>query len=515
MTTLTPAATPTADEPAVHTSRVRVAIVGSGFSGLGMAIQLLRDGVDDFVILERAGDVGGTWRDNSYPGCACDVPSHLYSFSFEPNPRWTRTFSPQAEIWTYLRHCARKYGVLPHVRFNHEVRDAHWDEAEQRWHIETSQGLFVAQVLIAATGALSDPSIPSLPGLESFQGKVFHSARWDHSYDLSGRRVAVIGTGASAIQFVPRIQPQVAQMHVFQRTPAWIMPHPDRPLREWERRVYRLLPALQLAMRAGIYWGRETFVIGFLRNRMALATRMAKRHLRAQVPDRALRARLTPDYTIGCKRILISDEFYPALQQPNVELVTDGVAEVRERSVVTADGTEREVDTIIFGTGFRVTDMPVASRIRRGDGARLADVWQGSPQAYVGSAVEGFPNLFLMLGPNTGLGHTSQVVMIESQIAYVAGAVRHMRAHDVATLQVRPQAQAAYNAEVQSRLQGTVWNSGGCRSWYLDRNGRNSTLWPGTTWSFRTRTRRFDPRDYLVRVAAPAAELVGQGAPGD
>jgi cation diffusion facilitator CzcD-associated flavoprotein CzcO len=492
-------------EPQSEVAHVRVAIVGSGFSGLGMAIALLRDGVDDFVVLERAGDVGGTWRDNTYPGCACDVPSHLYSFSFEPNPAWTRTFSPQAEIWDYLRHCARKYGVLPHVRFGHELRDACWDAQRRRWIVETSRATLTAQVLIAATGALSDPSIPTLPGLESFPGTVFHSARWDHDHDMHGRRVAVIGTGASAIQFVPRIQPQVAQMHVFQRTPPWIMPHPDRALRGWERRVYRTLPALQLAMRSGIYWARETFVLGFLRNRMALASRIARRHLAAQVRDPALRARLTPDYTIGCKRILISDDFYPALQQPNVEVVTDRIAEVREHSIVTADGVERDIDTIIFGTGFQVTDMPVAGQIRRGDGARLSDVWQGSPQAHLGSVVAGFPNFFMMLGPNTGLGHTSQVVMIESQIAYVSDALRHMDARGVGTLEVRPEVQAAYNREVQARLQGTVWNSGGCRSWYLDRNGRNSTLWPGSTWSFRTRTRRFQAEDYVLRAPVPAA----------
>jgi cation diffusion facilitator CzcD-associated flavoprotein CzcO len=505
MTTLSPVHGVDSAAEAVGTKHVRIAIVGSGFSGLGMAIALRRDGVEDFVVLERAEDVGGTWRDNTYPGCACDVPSHLYSFSFEPNPRWTRTFSPQQEIWDYLRHCARKYGVLPYIRFGHELRSASWDDAKQRWTIETSAATFTAQVLVAATGALSEPSLPSLPGLESFRGKVFHSARWDHDHDLRGRRVAVVGTGASAIQFVPRIQPQVAQMHVFQRTPAWIMPHPDRALRPWERRVYGMLPQLQLLMRAGIYWARETFVIGFLRNNMRLASRIARRHLAEQVPDPVLRAKLTPDYTIGCKRILISDEFYPALQQPNVDLVTERIASVGEHSIVTADGVERDVDTIIFGTGFHVTDMPIASRVRGRDGVPMADMWHGSPQALLGTGVAGFPNFFIMLGPNTGLGHTSQVVMIESQIAYIAGALRHMSAHGVATFEVRPDAQSRYNDEVQSRLQGTVWNSGGCRSWYLDRNGRNSTLWPGSTWSFRTRTRRFQAEDYVLRAPVPAA----------
>jgi cation diffusion facilitator CzcD-associated flavoprotein CzcO len=506
MTTLSPA--PTTAPPAVRTTDVGVAIVGSGFSGLGMAISLLRDGVDDFVVLERAGDIGGTWRDNTYPGCACDVPSHLYSFSFEPNPRWTRTFSPQPEIHNYLRHCAEKYGVMPHIRFNHEVRDAQWDEDAQRWMIETAGTAFRARALVAATGALSDPSIPPLPGLESFQGKVFHSARWDHDYDLRGKRVAVVGTGASAIQFVPKIQPLVGRLHLFQRTPAWIMPHPDRPLRNWERRVYDMLPALQLAMRAGIYWARETFVIGFLNNRMSLAARIARRHLRAQVPDRELRRKLTPSYTIGCKRILISDEFYPALQKPNVEVVTEGITEVRPHSVIAADGSEREVDAIIFGTGFQVTEMPIGARIRNAAGAPLAQVWQGSPQAHLGSAVSGFPNFFMMLGPNTGLGHTSQVFMIESQIKYVGEALRHLRSNAIGALEVRPEVQRAFNDEVQQRLVGTVWNSGGCRSWYIDRNGRNSALWPGGTWNFRTRTRHFRPDDYVVRPQT-GVELTG------
>src|SRR5258708_22246228 len=301
---------------------VRVAIAGSGFAGLAMAIRLLQQGERDFVVLERAADVGGTWRDNSYPGCACDVPSHLYSFSFEPNPRWTRTFSPQAEIQDYLRHCARKYGVLPHVRFGHELLDARWDDDTQRWMLHTSGGVLTAAVLVAATGPLSEPSVPAVPGLGSFRGIVFHSARWNHEHELRGRRVAVVGTGASAIQFVPIIQPQVEHLTVFQRTPAWVMPHPDRPLRPVERALYSRLPALQAAMRGGIYWAREAFVVGFLHNRMVVAQRIARRHLQRQVTDPALRAKLTPSYRVRCKPILLSNDWYPALAQPNVAVVS-------------------------------------------------------------------------------------------------------------------------------------------------------------------------------------------------
>jgi cation diffusion facilitator CzcD-associated flavoprotein CzcO len=481
----------------------RVAIIGTGFSGLGMAIRLKQAGIDDFVLLERAGDVGGTWRDNTYPGCQCDVPSHLYSFSFAPNPNWTRTFSHQEEIWDYLRDCAERFEITPHVRLNHEVIDAAWDEEAGVWRLETSGGDLTAQVVVSGTGALSEPSIPELPGLESFEGAAFHSARWDHDFDLENKRVAVIGTGASSIQFVPRIQPQVESLTLFQRTPPWVLPHSDRPITDPERRAYRRLPLLQRVMRSSIYWARETFLLHFVRPRFAkLPERMGRRHLRKQVPDPELRRKLTPDYTFGCKRALISNDYYPALTKSNVEVVTDGIAEVRPHSVVAADGTEREVDAIIFGTGFRVHDMPVIDRLRGRDGLSLAENWRESMQAFLGTTIAGFPNLFMLLGPNTGLGHTSVVVMVEAQIAYVMDALRAMDRHDWRTLEVREEVQRAYNERVQAGLRGTVWNAGGCASWYLDRSGRNTTLWPSFTWRFRERTRRFDRAAY---VAVPAA----------
>ena len=487
----------------------RVAVVGSGFAGLGMAIRLRRAGIEDFVVLERADDVGGTWRDNSYPGCACDVPSHLYSFSFAPNPAWTSTFSPQPEIWDYLRACAQRYGVMEHIRFGHEVHDAAWDEDAQHWCIETSQGALTAQVLVLGTGPLSAPSIPDLPGLERFEGTTFHSATWDHDHDLDGERVAVVGTGASAIQFVPQIQPRVGKLHVFQRTAPWIMPRPDRPLKPWERRLYRALPAAQLLMRAGIYWARESFVLGFRHPRvMRLGQRLALRHLHRQVGDPELRRKLTPTYRMGCKRVLISNDYLPALTRPNVELVTDAIAEVRPRSIVTADGIEREVDTIIFGTGFHVTDMPAAERVRGADGRSLAEHWNGSPQAHMGAMVAGYPNLFFLVGPNTGLGHNSIVFMIESQCNYVLSALRLMDQRGAAELDVRPEAQAAYNARVQEQMRGTVWTSGGCASWYLDAQGRNTTLWPSFTWPFRERTRRLDPAQYELRAPRAVREAV-------
>jgi cation diffusion facilitator CzcD-associated flavoprotein CzcO len=483
---------------------VRVAIIGSGFAGLGMAIRLRQAGIDDFVVLERADDVGGTWRDNSYPGCACDVPSHLYSFSFAPNPEWSSTFSPQPEIWDYLRGCAERYGVMAHIRFGHELLDASWDDDAQRWSLKTSRGSLTAQVLVLGTGPLSAPSIPDLPGLERFEGTTFHSATWDHGHELVGERVAVLGTGASAIQFVPQIQPRVGRLHLFQRTAPWIMPRADRPLKPFERRLYRALPAAQLLMRAGIYWARETLVVGFRHPRvMRLIQSLALRHLRRQVPDPELRRRLTPTYRMGCKRVLLSNDYLPALGRENVEVVTDAIREVRPRSIVTADGTERAIDTIIFGTGFHVVDQPIAERVHGRDGRSLAEAWDGSPQAHLGAMVAGSPNLFMLIGPNTGLGHNSIIFMIESQCNLVLDALRLMDASGAAELEVRPEAQAAYNARIQEQMRGTVWTSGGCASWYLDANGRNTTLWPSFTWPFRERTRRLEPAHYELRAARP------------
>jgi len=494
-------------------SRTGVAIVGSGFSGIGLGVRLRAAGITDFVILERAGDLGGTWRDNSYPGCACDVPSHLYSFSFALNPDWTSTFSPQAEIWDYLRRVSDRAGVTPHIRYGAELTSASWNESTSRWEIETPRGRVEARMLVVAAGGLSDPKVPSLPGLERFKGATFHSATWDHEHRLDGERVAVVGTGASAIQFIPEIQPLVGRLHVFQRTAPWIMPRRARPITAVEHRLYRWFPPAQRLVRAAICWGRETYAIPLLRVTMApFTTRLAKRFMRSQVPDRELRRKLTPTYAPGCKRILISNNYLPALSQPNVELVTDGIREVRERSIVTADGREREVDTIIFGTGFQVTDFPIAHRLRAG-GRSLAETWaEHGMQAHKGTAVAGFPNMFLLLGPNTGLGHTSVVLMSEAQVAYVMGAVCATQARGESVLEVRQEAQDAWNEFVQRKLQGTVWNAGGCKSWYLDAKGRNTTIWPDFTFRFRRILARFDDESYHWRPAAPA-ETPGTQAP--
>jgi cation diffusion facilitator CzcD-associated flavoprotein CzcO len=480
-------------------AHVHVAIVGTGFSGLGIAIKLKHSGDDDFVLLERASDVGGTWRDNTYPGCACDVPSHLYSFSFAQNPTWSHFYSPQAEIWAYLRRCMERYHITPHVRWKHEVQAAHWDEATQRWRITTSQGALTADFLIMGQGPLSDPSLPKIPGIESFAGTLFHSAQWNHAHDLHGERVAVIGTGASAIQFVPQIQPVVGHLDLYLRTPPWILPRRDHPVPSWQQWMYRLLPIMQRIARTAIYLQHEFFVLGFairpalLQSPMQLATHYRER----KIADPALREKLTPHYTMGCKRILISDDFYPAVAQPNVDVITDGIRAIRPHSIVTNDGQERAIDTLICATGFRATDMPMAARVRGRDGQSLAQAWRDGMQAYLGTTVAGFPNLFLLIGPNTGLGHTSMVVMMEAQFTYIMDCFRTLARHNAGIVEVRPQAQAAYNAEIQRRLRGTVWQSG-CASWYLDAKGRNPTIWPGFTFTFRRRTRHFDAQHYTL-----------------
>jgi cation diffusion facilitator CzcD-associated flavoprotein CzcO len=482
-------------EPVAH---LAVAIVGNGFSGLGTAIRLRQAGEDDFLIFERHDDVGGTWRDNSYPGCACDVPSHLYSFSFAPNPDWSRSFSAQPEIHAYLQRVSAEYDIDRFTRHRHEVLDATWDDDAQHWVVTTSRGVWTADVLVLGSGALSDPSFPDVPGLEDFEGPVFHSATWRHDLDLRGRRVAVIGTGASAIQFVPEIAPVVGTLKVFQRTPPWIMPRGDRAITRPEKLLFRYVPPAQRLVRETIYWARETFVFGFKDpKRMARAAKLAERHMRRQVTDPELREKITPSYSMGCKRILLSNDYLPALDRDTVEVVSEKIVEIRPNAVVTADGTEHEVDTIIFGTGFRVGEgMAHDVTITGRDGVKIEDVWADGPEALLGTTVAGFPNLFVMIGPNTGLGHSSMIYMIESQTSYLLDALRLVDANRAVALDTRRDRQDAFNATVQKRLEGSVWSAGGCASWYMDENGRNHTVWPDYTFRYRRRTRKVDPADH-------------------
>ncbi len=489
-----------------------IVIVGTGFAGLGMGIALKKAGIEHFTILERAASVGGTWRDNSYPGCACDVQSHLYSFSFEQNPDWTRMFARQPEIKAYLEGVAAKYALLPHIRFGAEVVQARYDETLKLWQVKCRDGReFTARVLVSGMGGLSTPAYPQLPGVETFKGRAFHSAEWDHGYDLSGKRVAVVGTGASAIQFVPQVQKLAAQLDLYQRTPPWIMPKPDRAIGPFERGLYRRLPFLQRWFRALRYWMLESRVLAFVINPkiMSLAERVARHHINSAIKDPVLRAKVTPDFTFGCKRVLISDDYYPALTQDNVDVITTGIREVRAHSVVTSDGVERPVDCIIYGTGFKAQEpLPRGAIFGRG-GVDILDAWKEGAEAYKGSTVTGFPNLFMIVGPNTGLGHSSMVYMIESQLAYVLDAIRQMRARRLGAVEVKPERQAAYNRAIQTRLQRSIWSSGGCKSWYLNENGKNTTLWPGFTFRFRQQVAQFDIDSYRCESATVTPETAG------
>lgn len=477
---------------------IDVAILGTGFSGLGMAIALKKAGRSSFQIFEKAHDVGGTWRDNHYPGCACDVPSHLYSFSFEPNPNWSRMYSPQPEILGYLKRCADKYDLYPSISFNAEVTRAVFDEAHNFWRIETKDGQRItARALVSGMGGLSRPAYPDIKGLKDFSGAVFHSADWNHDYDLTGKTVAVIGTGASAIQFVPQIAPEVKQLHLFQRTPPWIVPKLDRPIRPWEHKLFHAFPILQYLMRGAIYCRMESGVLGFTVNPklMKKVEQIARDHLTDQVPDEELRKILTPTYLPGCKRILISNDYYPALGRDNVNVVTAEISEIRGTVVVTKDGAERPVDAIILGTGFKAMDVLTPTEIIGREGRSLAQEWGDFPKAHLGITVSGYPNLFFLMGPNTGLGHNSMVYMIESQIHYVMDALAHMDKRQVPALDVLPKAQAEFNEEIQARIGKTVWQTG-CKSWYQRDDGRNPSVWPSFTFSYRRRTRRIDPLDY-------------------
>ncbi|MGA5699238.1 flavin-containing monooxygenase [Peterkaempfera bronchialis] len=487
-----------APAPDTATRHVRVAVIGSGFGGLGAGVRLRRAGITDFVILERAASVGGTWRDNTYPGCACDVPSHLYSFSFAPNPRWPRSFSGQPQIRAYLEHVTDTFGLRPHLRFNTEVSSARWDADTARWQLATTAGDWTADAVVAATGPLSEPRIPAVKGLDTFPGRVFHSSRWDHDCDLTGKRVALVGTGASAIQIVPAIQPQVRRLTVFQRTPAWVLPRADREISAAEQWLHRTLPTAATLRRAVLFGLREMQVDAFVHHPRLLGAVqvLARYHLRRAIADPELRARLTPDYRIGCKRILLSNTYYPALAAPNTELVAAGLAEVRGSTLVAADGTETEADALVFSTGFHVTDLPAAERITGAAGRTLAEQWGGTMEALRGTTVHGFPNLFLVIGPNTALGNSSMILMIESQLNYIVDALTRLGALGATALNARADAQRRWNDRVQRRMRSTVWTTGGCTSWYLDANGRNTTVWPGTPSRFRRETRRLTLAEY-------------------
>jgi len=475
----------------------RVGIIGAGIAGVGMGVKLIEAGLSDFVIVERNESVGGTWFEHTYPGCGCDIPTHLYSYSFARNPGWSRLFPRQDEILEYVRRTADEYGVTPHIRFGCEMEHSRWDGRARKWRVQTSDGEFTCDVLVSAIGATAEPAEPDIPGLETFEGHRFHSARWDHDHDLFGERVAVIGTGPAAAQFVPRIQPELERLVVFQRTPPWVMPHPDRRVSGVERALYRSVPALQDLQRNVIFGIHEATGVGF-RGRTALLRpieAMGRAHLRRQVRDPELRAKLTPDYRFGCKRPILSNTYYPALSAPNAEVVTEPIESVDAGAVITTDGRRHEVDTIISAIGYRYNRSLLVERLTGKGGKTLGDTWKGSPRAYLGSAVPGFPNMFILLGPNT-VAINLVIFSLEAQIAYVMGALDEMERAGARRIEVRPERLEGFVSEVDRRSEGSVWTEGGCNAYYTDDNGRNFAIYPGFAADFRRRTRRFDADAY-------------------
>ncbi|VVN82682.1 Baeyer-Villiger monooxygenase [Pseudomonas fluorescens] len=480
---------------------LRVLIIGSGFAGLGLAMRMRQMGEEDFQVLEKGAEPGGTWRDNHYPGAACDIPSHLYSFSFEPKTDWSRRFGPQAEIYAYVRQCVAKYRLAEKILCNKEVAEAWFDEPAALWRVTTSDGdSFSARALVSACGQLNRPLYPKLPGLERFAGESFHSARWRHEIDLTGKRVAVIGTGASAIQFVPQIVPKVDRLHLYQRTPAYVLPKPDRAYNRFELALMRRWPWTQKLDRGLQYLFHEArgiafFVLPGLMKRMRYSF---LRHLEQHVSDPVLRAKLTPNYPMGCKRILISNDYFPALVQPQVEVVNDAIREVSERGIVTVDGREREVDVLIYGTGFTASEFLAPMRIHGLRGVELTQAWKDGAEAYKGISVRGFPNLFLLYGPNTNLGHNSIIYMLESQFPYVLDCLAKLN-EGVRYLDVRRPVQQAWNQQVQHDIESSVWEQG-CNSWYKNAAGKHTNNWSGFTFSYRRHTCRPRWSDYdLVR----------------
>ena len=475
-----------------------VAVIGAGVGGIAAGAMLAELGLR-FQIFDKGSSVGGTWRDNTYPGCACDVPSHLYSLSFAQNPEWTRSYPAQPEIEAYLEKVTDDLGLRSSIVFGAEVTSALWDEAGRLWTLRFADGSERhARSVIFAMGPLSRPSMPDIPGLGLFEGTMFHSARWDHSHSLVGERVAVIGTGASAVQFVPEIAPVAGNVTVFQRSAPWVLPRDDRPAPEWRRRLYRRVPFLQRLHRWRVYARQEMLAAAFI-GRGRTAARLAERikqevrgHIAASISDPELIDALVPTYEPGCKRLLIANDWYPALARDDVELCTEQITEITSRGVRTADGVEHEVDTIILGTGFAASDYPGPVGITGRGGLTLAQRWSEGAATHLGITVDGFPNLYFLAGPNTGLGHNSIIFMIEAQLHHVRGALLDQRRRGVTATSVRRDVVARFYSEVQGRLARTVWTTG-CSSWYRSAAGQVDTLWPGTTIEYWFRTRRFRP----------------------
>lgn len=486
-----------------HTHIYDTFIVGAGISGIAAAIRLQKVGYNNFKIIEKASRVGGTWRENTYPGCGCDVPSALYSYSFAPSAKWSHLFARQPEILNYLEEVSENFNIKPLIQFDTSLEDARWDESRHLWVLETNQGQYLAKTLICATGPITEPQTPKLDGLDSFTGEMFHSAKWNHDYDLTGKRIAVIGTGASAIQFVPQIQPKAKELYVFQRTAPWVLPKPDMNLNDWGKSIIAKYPAIQQTWRNSVAQSLNAINFG-LRNPVALKPLnvIGRQLLKLQVKDPVLRKNVTPNFTVGCKRILFANNYYPALQAANTRLIPHGLVKVDGNTVVAANGERHEVDVIIWGTGFEVSHPPIGKKIHNTNGQRLSELWKdSSPEAYLGTNLENVPNAFLMLGPNV-LVYDSFIGLAEAQLDYIVDGLQQIKAQGISKLTIKPTVLRHHNQEVQKHLQTTVFNSGGCKSYYLDANGRNFAAWPWSLATLKKRLSSLNLQDYDLSYGA-------------
>lgn len=481
-------------------AHLSAAVVGAGFSGIGVGKTLLENGTENFLIFDRGDTVGGTWRDNTYPGCSCDIPAVLYCYASAPNAHWKSTYASQPEVLSYLRRCVTDFGLESRIRLQHEIDNAHWDEVQQRWSIQTSQGKYTAKLLIVSTGYLSESNTPVFEGIDDFEGNAFHTSHWNHDVVLKGKRVAVIGNGASAIQLVPAIQGQVAQLDLYQRTAPWVTPKHEKDISGFTAWAIRNLPGYQRLLRDSVKWQFESLAFALRRPFMMGQIQKFWGHdLDKCITDPELRKRLKPNFIMGCKRILFSDTYYPALNNRNVELVTEGIRRITATGIESSEGTHRPVDVIVFGTGFRATNLPIADRLHGKDGEKLSDAWKAGQVAHLGSTVTGFPNMFIMLGPGTTLSHTSMTLMIEAQLHYISDFLRKAEKLSISTINVKRDKMRAYREKLDRDIGGTVWSSvGGCDSWYQDEHGRSTAVWPNYVLKFKWMNRRFNTDDFDI-----------------
>jgi len=481
-------------------SHLAAAVIGAGFSGIGVGKTLRENGIDNFLIFDRGETVGGTWRDNTYPGCSSDIPAVLYCYASNPNPDWKNTYATQPEVLEYLQRCSVEFGIEPMLRLQHELKSAQWDDAHNYWLIETSRGNYTANNLFVCTGYLSEPNIPDFDGLNSFKGEALHTAHWKSDLSLKGKRVAVIGNGASAIQLVPAIQPDVAQLDLYQRTAPWVTPKPEKEIQGFTAWAIQKIPGYQRLLRESIKWQFETLAFALRRPFMMKQIQKFWGHNLAKcIDDPELRERLKPDFVMGCKRILFSDTYYPALNNQNVSVISQGIRRITETGIEGVDGTNRPVDVIVFGTGFRANKLPIANRVHGKEGQKLSSAWKDGQVAHLGSTVSGFPNMFIVLGPGTTLSHTSMTLMIEAQLNYIGDYLRKVREQSISTVDVKHETMLAYRKRLDMDVDGTVWSrAGGCDSWYRDEHGRNTTVWPNYALKFKWLNRRFNTDDFEV-----------------